>query len=298
MQVDDFLRGQDGLATRQQLRSWGVSVAHERAQVAAGRWQALNSRVICTHNGPLTLAQAEWAAVLSGPGLVALAGLTSLTKLGVRPLPCAEVHLLVPRGSRVLRVPGVEVEVHESRRFAAADVLPRQPPVTDLAGSTIDAAVWWAGIKTATRVVCAPIQQRRVTAAGLQVALTSAGQVKFRSVLVPFIADLVGGAGALSEVAFLNWCRRHGLPVPNCQVRLDRRGRRRYLDAEFTTRSGRRLLVEIDGGIHLTLATRWADSAKDNDASIDGELALRFPSIAIYADDPIALDQLQRGLAK
>lgn len=296
--IDDFLREQAGLATRKQLRAWGVSEAHERAQIAARRWHALNSSVVCTHNGPLTADQAEWAVVLSAQGLVALAGLTAMAKLGVRGLPSPAVHLLVPRGARVLAVPGVVADVHESRRFVSTDVLPRLPPVTSLQRSTIDAAVWSPDIKTATRVICAPIQQRRASATGLREALVAAGHVKFRTVLLPFIADLEGGAEALSEVAFLRWCRKHGLATPTCQVRLDRQGMRRYLDAVFITRSGRRLLVEVDGGIHLTLTTRWADSAKDNDASINGDLALRFPSIAIYADDPVALDQLRRGLAK
>lgn len=142
----------------------------------------------------------------------------------------------------------------------------------------------------------ASIQQRLTTAARLREELSAAGQVKFRKVLLPFIADLEGGAEAISEVAFLRWCRRHGFPKPQTQVRRDHLGRRRYLDATFRRPNGEALFVEIDGGIHLTLATRWADTAKDNDAVIASQKTLRFPSIAIYTDDARAIRQLRDAL--
>jgi hypothetical protein len=110
------------------------------------------------------------------------------------------------------------------------------------------------------------------------------------------LADLDGGAEALSEVAFVRWCRRHGFPRAQLQVRLDARGRRRYLDAVFTRPDGRRVLAEIDGGVHLTLATRWLDTAKDNDAALSGELTLRFPSVALHCDDAAAIRQLREAL--
>jgi hypothetical protein len=151
-------------------------------------------------------------------------------------------------------------------------------------------------LKTATRITTAPIQQRLTTAARLREELAAAGQVKFRRTLLAFIADLEGGAEALSEVAFLRWCRRHGLPKPRTNVRLDHLGRRRYLDAVFRRADGSLLFVEIDGGIHLTLATRWADTAKDNDAIIANQKTLRFPSVAIYSDDVRAVAQLRAAL--
>jgi very-short-patch-repair endonuclease len=216
--------------------------------------------------------------------------------LGIAGFGGEAVHIVVPRGARALRVPGVEVVVHESRRFSAADILPRLPPTVGLERATIDAAVWSVDIRTATTVITAPIQQRRTTAVRLREELAAAGQVRFRRVLFPFLADLEGGAEALSEVAFLRWCRQHRLPKPILQVRTDHFGRRRYLDAVFSARDNRRVLVEIDGGVHLTLAARWKDTAKDNDAAIAGETTLRFPSVAIYADDPLVVRQIEAAL--
>jgi hypothetical protein len=214
----------------------------------------------------------------------------------VRGFNSAAVHILVTRGARVLPTPGVIVRVHESRRFTSADILPCEPPTTSLDRATIDAAVWSEDIKTATRIVAAVVQQRRTTPENLKAVLLTAGLVKHRKPLLMFLADLSGGAEALSEVAFLQWCRRHHFPCPRTQVRLDVRGRRRYLDATFELPNGEVLMVEIDGGVHLNLTTRWLDTAKDNDAVITGRMTLRFPSVAIYSDDPRAVGQLREAL--
>jgi hypothetical protein len=215
---------------------------------------------------------------------------------GVEGFVTPTIHIVVRRGARVLKLPGVDLEVHESRRFGADDILPRDPPITTIERATIDAAVWSPDVKTASRVITAAVQQRRTTAIRLREELTAAGQVKFRKVLLPFIADLEGGAEALSEVEFLRWCRRHGFPKPRLNVRVDHLGRRRYLDAAFRTVGGRVLYVEIDGGVHLSLAVRWRDTAKDNDAVLTDQKTLRFPSVAIHSDDPVAVRQLRTAL--
>lgn len=117
VQFNELVREQAGLITRRQLRQLGVSRAHERTQLRAGRWGALNASVLCTHNGPLNRLQMMWAAVLSCRGLVALCGLTAFERHGVIGLVDEEVHILVAKGARPIPVPGVQIVVHESRRF-------------------------------------------------------------------------------------------------------------------------------------------------------------------------------------
>jgi hypothetical protein len=292
----DLLHEQAGIATRQQLIDGRLTASRIRAELDGGRWRALNEQVICTHNGPLTELQKQWAAVLSTPEPVALCGLTTLVNSGVRGVDADSIHILVERGARVLAIDGVEVSVHESRRFSPEDVIQRQPPTVALERATIDAAVWSKDIKTAFRITVAPVQQRLTTAGRLKAVLLSAGSVKFRRPLLQFIRDLEGGAEALSEVEFLRWCRRHRLPEPATQVRYDRNGRRRYLDATFRLPDGSTLFVEIDGGVHLLLSVRWEDTLKDNDAVLANRKTLRFTSAAIYADDPRALLQLREAL--
>lgn len=287
----------EGIATRTQLLAAGITLGALRAHLEARRWRALNERVICLHNGPLTAAQQRWAVFLSAAQPAAMCGRTAMTMWGVVGLDDSVVHVLVRRGARVLPVPGVDVAVHESRRFGLADVVHgRAPQLTSLARSTVDAASWCVSARDAARVLVAPVQQRFELAANLLRALEVAGRVRHRQMLLSLCQDLVGGAQALSEVEFLAFCRRHGLPRPELQVRLDSVGRRRYLDAMFRLAVGRVVRVEIDGGVHLSLTTRWLDTMKDNDAALAGQVVLRFPSVALYLDDPRAVQQLRRAL--
>jgi hypothetical protein len=295
----DPLPGQHAIGTREQLLAVGFSDSEIAADLAGHRWRRLNEHVIATHNGPLTWPQAMWAVVLSAPGRVALCSETVYELFGVPGAETAVVHVLVPRGDRVLAVPGVRVKVHESRRFPAVDEIARRDglPITSLARAAVDAAVWSRDVRRAWRLAVAPVQAHRLRPQEIRGELEMAGRVRHRRSLQLLLVDLEGGAQALSEVEFLRFCRRHGFPPPKCQARLDSQGRRRYLDAEFRRRTGRPLRVEVDGGIHLKLAIRAKDTIKDNDAHIAGNLVLRYASISIYTDDPDAVRQITEALA-
>lgn len=296
--ADQLIRAQAGVVTRQQLVESGWTQDQVDAQVDGRRWRLLNEHVVVCHNGPLTLAQQRWAVDLSTPGLHAMAARTAMQMWGISGFGTDVVQLLVPRGGHVLPVAGVAVEVHESRRFGPGDIVHgRSPQLARLARAAVDAAAWSGDLWTAYRVLVAPVQQRRLRASALQAEIVAASRLRYRRQLLALANDLCGGAEALSEVEFLRFCRRHGLPRPTCQRRMDSAGRWRYLDATFVRRDGSLLRVEIDGGIHLSLAVRSRDTLKDNEASLDRRLALRFASAAIYADDPQALDQLRRGLS-
>lgn len=289
---------QSGVATRTQLLDSGLSWAFVRSQLEARRWRELNERVVVAHNGPLTWRQQVWATYLSAPSPAAICGLSGMQVWRVKGFGTEDIHVLVQRGAKVLEVEGVRVAVHESRRFIAEDVV-RGPvaPVTRLSRCVVDAAAWAPDVWSAFRVFVAPVQQRRETAATLRRELLSAGRVRHRRPLLSLANDLCGGADALSEVEFLRFCRRHDLPTPVCQRRMDSAGRWRYLDAEFRRPcDGTPVGVEIDGGIHLLLSVRNDDTIKDNDAAIDGRLVLRYASAGIYADDPRIVRQLRRAL--
>src|SRR3954451_17000009 len=294
---DDPLRAQCGVATRSQLRRLGWTEWQIEAQIEGRRWRLLNEHVVATPNGPLTPSQRVWAVDLSAPGLHGMAGLTAMQMWGVTGFETDTVQMLVPRGGHVLPVADVIVEIHESRRFGPDDVVHgRAPQLVRLARATVDAAAWSEDLWTAYRVLVAPVQQRRLRATHLRAEIIAATRMRYRRQLLALANDLCGGAEALSEVEFLRSCRRHGLPRPVCQRRMDNAGHWRYLDATFVRADESLLRVEIDGGIHLSLAVRSRDTLKDNEANLDRKLVLRFASAASYADDPQALDQIRRGL--
>jgi hypothetical protein len=295
--VSGALRDQCGVATVRQLEADGLSRGELRAQLDGGRWRALNELVVVSHNGPLSPEQQRWAAYLSVQGLAATCAWTALEQWRVTRFESADVHLLVPRGARPMPADGVNIVLHESRRFTERDVVyGRSPPATRLARAAVDAAAWSPDVWTAFRVFVAPVQQRRELASAMRAELLRAGRVRYCRQLRALAADLCAGADALSEVEFIRFCRRHGLPKPRCQRRMDRGGRWRYLDAELVGPDGRIVSVEIDGGVHLLLSVRAEDTLKDNDAILDRKLVLRYTSASIYADDPRAVAQLRRAL--
>ncbi|MDQ1695123.1 MAG: hypothetical protein QOJ03_476 [Frankiaceae bacterium] len=288
---------QDDVVSREQLLALGFSQGEIAAQVEAGRWRRPNEAVIVLHNGPLTRDQREWAALLSAPAPTALCGLTAARRGGLTGFDTDVVHVLVQRGARLLPLPGVAVKVHESRRFTAADIFVLNMPFrVSIERALIDAAAWSRSPREAARIVVAGVQQRLTTARSLLDELERAGRVRHCRLMELLLADLLGGAQALSEVEFLRFCRRHGLPRPELNRRNDSTGRTRYLDAVFTLPDGRRVRVEIDGGVHLSLTQRWLDTSRDNDLVIAGRAALRFPSVAIYANDAGAVRQLRQAL--
>jgi hypothetical protein len=107
--------------------------------------------------------------------------------------------------------------------------------------------------------------------------------------------DISGGAQALSEIDFARLCRSAGLATPVRQaIRLDRFGRRRYLDVEWRRGDGRRIVAEIDGALHLVAPHWWADQLRQNEIVIAGDLVLRFPSVVVRCEQALVTDQLRR----
>jgi hypothetical protein len=142
--------------------------------------------------------------------------------------------------------------------------------------SVVDAAQWAASDQQAAGLVVAAFQQRLVGLAEVVDAAARQPQARRRSLVLDVARDAAGGAHSLPEVEFLRLCRRAGLPAPECQVsRIDRAGRRRYLDAYFKDYG---VHVEIDGEQHAGTLARWADMERQNDLWVAGDRVLRFPA--------------------
>ncbi len=269
-----------------------------RHQVAWGRWQLVGPTVAVAHNGPLTHVQQEWAAVLGVGRCAALCGRSAAKRHGLDGWDDGKIHVLVERGTTPPTLP-LPVAVHESRRFLpSVDPHPvRVPPMTRVERSLIDAAAWTRDLRSACGLVIAGVQQRLSNPDRLVGELQTVGAVRHRRLLRRVLVDVEGGAQALSEVDFGRLCRRHGLAAPVRQVvRLDRQGRRRYVDVELRTRRGKKMLVEIDGAVHLIVGTYWSDMARANEIVIAGQSLLRFPTVTLYLDEAAVVDQLRRSL--
>ncbi len=262
-----------------------------------GRWQDVGPTVIVAHNGPISPEQRQWVAVLNAGPRAALCGRTALSNQGLVGWEDDAPHVIVERGSKPPELPEIEVRVHESRRFdPERHVHPaRTPRSTPVDRSLIDGAAWTRSPRGACGLVIAGVQQRISTAPRLLDQLADSGALRHRRLLKLVLGDAAGGAQALSEVDFGKLCRRRGLPEPRRQVvRPDNQGRRRYVDVEMRDRKGRRFLVEIDGAVHLVVGSYWRDMARANEIVIAGNDLLRFPTVALYLDEDVVVDQLWR----
>jgi very-short-patch-repair endonuclease len=256
-----------------------------RSRLASGRWRFVAVRVLVTQSGPLTDQQQLWASVLAAGQGAALAGLTAARLDGLAGFDDRRIHVVIPRSRRVRQPPPGTV-VHRSMLLGPADLHPtRLPPRTRLGRSLVDAASWAATDRTARAILAAGVQQRLVTPAGLIEVLQRCQRVPRRALMRATVADVAGGAEALSELDFCDLVRRFGLPEPDRQFRRDDSQGRRWLDAVW---EGARLVVEIDGRWHMDARAWWADMQRDNELTLDGYRVLRFPAFAVR-DNPEAV---------
>jgi hypothetical protein len=286
---------QDGVVTRHQLREHGYDDDHVRAQVAARRWTAHGHSVVVLHNGPLTERQQRWVAVLAHPG-GALAGVTAAGELGLTGFSDPTVHVIISHGSRPHPLPGIRVRIHVSRRFGEQDLHPgRALPTVRLERGLVDAAGQTRLPRRACALFAAGVQQRLTTAPRLKAELCVAGPMRHRSLLTNVLDDIAGGAHSFAEIDVGRLACRAGLPPPLRQrFRLDRAGRRRWLDAEFDG-----FFVEIDGAVHLRPISYWDDMERQNDLVIvTGRPILRFATVAIRLVPHTVESQLQAAAAR
>jgi very-short-patch-repair endonuclease len=286
-----LLYNQDRVLSREQaIEGFGVPLVRKRLNAQA--WQEPVRGVVVTHNGPLTNRQRVWVAVLHGGSGAVCAGLTAAALDGLRGYESPEVHLLVPAARRVGTTQGVRV--HRSAMLPASQLLGQAPPRTVLARSIVDGAAWARTDDDARALVMAAFQQGKVAGSTIGEVLSTMPRSRRRGLVAETVAFAMRGAHAISELWLVDICRKHGLPVPDQQVRrVDADGRVRHLDAHWRRW---RLHVEADGAGHAEIRTWWSDMRRQNNVWIAGERLLRFPGWALRHDQHEVARQLRAAL--
>lgn len=281
---------QAGLVARRQLS--GTDLRLVRRELASGRWRQLGPRVVAIHNGPLTAQQRLWAAVLHAGPQAVLSGRTAASLGGLSGWSKGPIHVLLPRGAVPPgRLP--DVTVHWTRepieRHPALEPARVRMPV-----AVLQTAAWSPDVRSACAVLAAATQQRLLRAVDLRRQLLCMPRIRNRGILIRVLADLEGGAQALGEIDAVRLCRSAGLPLPTRQaVRVDRHGRRRYLDLEWRPW---RLAAEIDGLQHLEVLVWCDDLLRQNELVIARTNVLRFPSLVVHTQPERFVDQVRRAL--
>ncbi|SCE76325.1 DUF559 domain-containing protein [Micromonospora chokoriensis] len=265
-----------------------------RHRVATGKWRQVHRAVFVAHNGPVSLDQFRWTAVLAAGPRAILGGLTAAQAGGLRGFSGRPIHVLLPAPCRRGSLPP-GVVAHRSGTLRDQDVLAvGQPRRTMPARSIVDAVQWADDDRQARAVVAAAFQQRLVGGDDLHRIVETLPRVRRRQLILATAADAAGGAHSLAELDFLGLVRRAGLPEPARQkIRYDSTGRRRYLDAYFEQW---RVHVEIDGGQHVDPRAWWADMRRQNALWVDGDRLLRFPAWAVRAHPDEVQTQLRAAL--
>jgi len=274
-----------------------------RWQVDSGRWQKPSRGVVAAQSGPLSDRQILRATLLRAGPQAALAGLTAarlegFSGFGDR-ISFAEgtIHLLVPSGYKRRTAPlRLNVVAHYARTLTSEDVHPtRQPRRTRIARSLVDAAAWMPTDRGAMAVLAAGVQQRLVRVEDLRQVVERIETLRRRGLMAGILADIAGGAQALSELDFTRQVvRRHRLPEPSRQVaRRDERGRQRWIDVLWDEW---KIAVEIDGAQHADPLQRWDDMERDNGLNIDGYRTLRFPAWRVRQDPTSVAREILKAL--
>lgn len=274
-----------------------------RWQIDSGRWQKPSRGVVIAQSGPLTDRQILRAALLRAGPRAALAGLTAARLDGFSgfadksQVADGAIHVLVPSGYKRRTAPlGLNVVTHYSRKLTDQDVHPtRQPRRTRIARSIIDAAAWMPTDRGAMAVLAGGVQQRLVRVEDLSMVVERIGSLRRRGLIAGILADIAGGAQALSELDFTRQViRRHRLPEPSRQVaRRDVQGRQRWIDVLWDEW---KIIVEIDGVQHAEPLQRWDDMERDNGLNLDGYRTLRFPAWLVRQDSEYVAREILKAL--
>ncbi|WP_433302650.1 DUF559 domain-containing protein [Actinoplanes sp. CA-030573] len=299
-ELDWLLFEQAGVLTTAQAEQV-LTPATVRAHLRQGRWRRLSRGLLLAENGLLRPEQQLWAAVLVAGRDAHLAGTTAAIEGGVQGLRPGPIQVIVPADRcpsvRLPRLPGdmPSVRVRRTTVFPERHRQLARPPRVTMARAVIDGASWATGDNEARDLITRACQQGRVTVRELREVLRHFPTLRRRQLIRTTIADVEGGATALSEINLARLCRRHRLPGPDFQQpRADATGRNRFVDAHWTSA---RLLVEVDGSHHMDVEHWSADMLRQNEIWIAGDRILRFPAWLVRDRPATVAAQIREALS-
>ena len=291
-------QAQHGLLSQRQLTELGVSRATVRNHLRARRWSQRTPSVYSVTTGPLSWDQQLWRAVLhAGPNSL-IGGLTATKVHGLRGWDREQITVLVDDDLSFDELHGVRF--FRTRRPLAEMRADSRLPLCRPAPAVLLFAAHEPNRRTGHGAVAATVQQRLTTvpelASWLQRFRPLRGAEGFRALF----DDLGAGAQSLAEVDLRHACRRFGLAPPDAQrVRRDRRGRRRYTDAEWTLPDGRTLVLEVDGAFHDDVLQAAADRARNRQLTSARRVVISCTAYELrYTPEAVVEDLIALGVPR
>jgi hypothetical protein len=260
---DERLEEQSGVISRRQALAGGLSKAAWDWRIEKKTLQVVLPGVVVAHSGAVTFEERAQAAVLYGGDGAALAGEVLM-------------HLETPERRRRVEPAVIDVAVGASCQVAPRDFFRphrvsaleelthpvRSPRQLRVAPAVLYAAAWAKSDRDAEWRVAAAVQQRLVNVAQLRAALREMPRLHRRGLLRLVLDDVELGAHARTELDFLAFLRRHGLPLPDQLQFKVRADGVRYLDAWWERQ---RVGAELDGTHHVEVGTWDDDTLRANE---------------------------------
>lgn len=280
-ELSDLITLQLGVVSRRQLRDRGWCRHRVDSEVARGRWTEVAPTVLAMQNAPLVREQRMWLGVLhAGPDSV-LTHLTACEVSGLRWTVDPTIHVLTRKSDEVSPLPGFRF--HQSRR-RYADWIDRSasPPRLRVQHALLLTAERDQSMRRAIGLLAAAVQQGVCRPDVLLLGCDQIRKLRHGRQLRLALGDIAGGAQSFAELDIGRLCKEAGLRAPDRQrVRVDRQGRRRYLDCEWILPDGSIVVLEIDGSFHMRTEHWVTDMKRERDVVISGRTVLRCSSVEI-----------------
>jgi hypothetical protein len=292
--VEELAERQSRVVSRQQLREAGWTRHQIDHEIDVGRWQAPAPAVVVMHTGHLNEEQSLWLGVLhAGDGAV-LSHLTAARRAGLRWTPAEQIDVLTPKGHLVQPLAGYFF--HQTRRPYARWVKPAAgPPRLPIEYAALLAAERDGNIRRALGLVVAVVQQQLSTAERIGGTIPTIRKLRHGKTFRLVLLDVAGGAQSFAEIEVGRLCEQFGLMPPSRQVvRLDKQGRRRYLDCVWVLLDGRVVVLEVDGSFHAEVVAWWSDMKRERAVVIQGDTVLRCSSIELRLEPADLMSDLRR----
>jgi len=287
-------REQSGVVSRSQVYALGMTRAEVRAHIRARRWRRVGRHALTVHCGPMPPEAQWWAAVLEGGPSAFLDGASALVASGLRNFLPTTIRVSVPKGARIQRRRRRGVDLRETRRWRADDVLTTGVPRSRPSVAAVRAALWAESDRQAALVLTMTVQQGLCRVEDIAQEMLRVRRDRRRGFIHGVLIDLHGGVRSLGELDLVRGCRDRGLPAPSLQVVRTSRSGRYYLDARWH-RWG--VVVEVDGIQHAWVQNVVADAIRHNSIATGSDVVLRLPVLGLRVCPDDFFEQIAEALA-
>ena len=260
---------QAGVVTREQASAHGVSPRLVSRLITEGHWRRLEQGLFLAADVEPSFEARAWAGTLLGGDDARLGRLTAARLHRLTEEVPSLITVLVPHERRPAPRRGYEF-VRERSGSGRSSV--GAPPRTSVEDTVLDLCAT-ALPEDVVGWVTLAVERRRTTSRRLRRRLAERPRHPRRELLEGLLADVALGVRSPLEMTYLRDVERaHGLSVLVTR-QLPSRDHKAVRDVCYTDFG---VVVELDGRLGHTELGRFRDMDRDNEASLDGLLTLRF----------------------